>query len=101
RVSMPTASQTGAVVRPEGCEISAMKIYIFKSEANDALHAFAGDEDGSRLPAGFAPWCPEGVVEAGRPPPHNLSRIRIEGAIRLQGFQLWRTKRAAVADSEA
>ncbi len=78
-----------------------MKIYIFKSEANGALYAFAGDEDGSRLPAGFAPWRREGVVEAGRPPPHNLSRIRIEGAIRLQGFQLWRTKRAAIADSEA
>jgi hypothetical protein len=77
-----------------------MRIYIFKSDANDALHAFAGDEDGSRLPTGFAPWHPEGVVEAGRPPPHNLSRIRIESAIRLHGFQLWRTKQPLAVEPD-
>jgi hypothetical protein len=31
-----------------------MKLYIFKSEANGGLYAFAGDEAGSNLPAGFA-----------------------------------------------
>jgi hypothetical protein len=98
---MPTANPPGAVAHPKECEFYAMRIYIFKSEANGALYAFAGDEDGARLPAGFAPWRPEGVVEAGRPPPHNLSRIRIEGAIRLQGFQLWRTKRPVEANSDA
>jgi hypothetical protein len=77
-----------------------MRIYIFKSEANGTLYAFAGDDDGSRLPAGFAPWHPEGVIEPGKPPPHNFSRIRIESAIRLKGFQLWRTKQPAVVASE-
>ena len=51
-----------------------MKIYIFKSEANGGLYAFAGDEAGSNLPAGFAPWYPEGVIEAGISPPYNFSR---------------------------
>ena len=78
-----------------------MRIYVFKSEANGALYAFAGDDKGTKLPAGFAPWRPEGVIEPGKPPPHNFSRIRIESAIRLSGFQLWRAKRPAVAPSEA
>ena len=77
-----------------------MKIYIFKSEANDGLYAFAGDEAGSNLPAGFAPWHPEGVIEAGISPPYNFSRIRIESAIKMYGFQLWRTKRPVVAASD-
>jgi hypothetical protein len=69
-----------------------MKIYVFKCEANAGLYAFAGDEDGSKLPAGFAPWSPEGVIEHGIAPPHNFSRIKIESAIKLYGFQLWRMK---------
>jgi len=77
-----------------------MRIYIFKSEANDALYAFAGDVDGSKLPTTFAPWQPEGAVEAGVPPPHNLSRFRIESAIKLNGFQLWRMKQKLMAASE-
>lgn len=76
-----------------------MKIYIFKSKAN-GLHAFAGDEGGTKLPAAFAPWNPQGVIESGFAPPHNFSRIKIESAIRLKGFQLWRMKRS-VAASEA
>jgi hypothetical protein len=78
-----------------------MRIYVFKSETNGALYAFAGDDEGSKLPAGFAPWHPEGVIEAGKPPPHNFSRIKIESAIRLQGFQLWRTKQSGRRASEA
>jgi hypothetical protein len=77
-----------------------VKIYIFRSEANGALYAFAGDEDGSKLPAGLAPWHPQGVIESGVAPPHNFSRIRIEGAIRLHGFQLWRMKQPAIDASK-
>lgn len=77
-----------------------MRIYIFKSEAN-GLYAFAGDDEGSKLPVTFAPWRPDGIVETGRPPPHNFSRIKIESAIRLNGFQLWRTKRPFVVASES
>jgi len=69
-----------------------MSIFIFQSETNAALYAFAGDLQGSKLPAQFAPWRPAGTVEAGKTPPHNLSRFRIESAIKLHGFQLWRMK---------
>jgi hypothetical protein len=69
-----------------------MRIYNFKSEANE-LNAFVGDVEGTKLPAQFEPWRPEGIIEDGEVPPHNFSRIRIEGAIRLHGFQLWRVKK--------
>jgi hypothetical protein len=72
-----------------------MRIYTFKSETSEGLRAFAADEDGSKLPHQFAPWLPDGVIETSERPPHNLSRIRIEGAIRLTGFQLWRIKQPA------
>jgi hypothetical protein len=72
-----------------------MPIYIFKSETNDALYAFAGDREGSKLPVQFAPWHQAGIVRLGEPPPHNFSRFRIESAIKLHGFQLWRMKHAA------
>ncbi len=66
-----------------------MQIYIFKSGTND-LMAFAGDVEGSKLPESFKPWHPDGVIEDGKTPPHNFSRFKIESAIKLQGFQLWR-----------
>jgi len=72
-----------------------MPIYIFKSETNDALYAFAGDLEGSKLPVQFAPWQQTGTVRVGEPPPHNFSRFHIESAIKLHGFQLWRMKPAA------
>ena len=74
-----------------------MTIYVFKSETNRELCAFAGDVAGSRLPSQFAPWLPEGVIEDSRPPPHNFSRFRIETAIKMKGFQLWRMKRPVKA----
>jgi hypothetical protein len=70
-----------------------MKIYVFKSEVSEGLCAFAADEDGGNLPSQFAPWRADGIIEPSAQPPHNLSRIRIEGAIKLSGFQLWRLKR--------
>jgi len=72
-----------------------MPIFIFKSEINNALYAFAGDLEGSKLPVQFAPWQQAGTVSLGEPPPHNFSRFRIESAIKLHGFQLWRMKPAA------
>ena len=42
----------------------------------------------------------EGVIETGIAPPYNFSRIRIESAIKMYGFQLWRTKRPVVAATE-
>ena len=78
-----------------------MRIYIFKSETNGALYAFTGDDGGSKLPPALAPWHRDGVIEPGKQPPHNFSRIKIETAIKLHGFQLWRTKRPVVARSES
>ena len=68
-----------------------MKIYVFKSEA-DELNAFVGDSSGSELPSQFAPWQPSGAIETGATPPHNFSRYKIESAIKLRGYQLWRLK---------
>ncbi|RDV01108.1 hypothetical protein [Undibacter mobilis] len=74
-----------------------MRIYIFTSEDND-LSAFSGDEEGAKLPAQFAPWTPAGFVENGAQPPHNFSRFKIEAALKLVGFQLWRVKEKEKAE---
>jgi hypothetical protein len=70
----------------------SMRIYIFKSDANTELRAFAGDLKGIKLPEQFRPWHAVGVVAPDRDPPHKLSREAIERAIDLHGFQLWRMK---------
>jgi hypothetical protein len=68
-----------------------LQIYMFKSE-NDEIRAFAGDVSGSKLPSQFAPWQADGTVNAGTTPPHRFSRFKIESAIKLNGYQLWRLK---------
>jgi hypothetical protein len=69
-----------------------MRIYVFKSEANGGLRAFAGDVAGRKLPDQFRPWHAAGVIEDDVDPPHSLSRQEIETAIDVHGFQLWRIK---------
>ena len=69
-----------------------MRIYMFKSELQKGLHAFAADLTGSRLPAQFQPWHATGVIAPGKDPPHQLSRNTIEKAIEAHGFQLWRKR---------
>jgi len=69
-----------------------LRIYIFKSDANAALQAFAADLTGSKLPQQFGPWHAIGVVGPDKDPPHNLPREKIEQAIDAHGFQLWRIK---------
>jgi hypothetical protein len=69
-----------------------MRIYIFKSEVNRGLRAFAGDIAGRQLPEQFRPWHAVGVVGDEDEPPHKLSRPEIEKAIDAHGFQLWRMK---------
>jgi hypothetical protein len=71
-----------------------MRIFVFKSEANPHLRAFAGDLAGNQLPKQLGPWSATGAIAPDGNPPHNLSRDVIEAAIEKQGFQLWRrTKR--------
>jgi hypothetical protein len=69
-----------------------MRIFMFTSQARDDLHAFAGDEGGSKLPSKYGPWGLTGSLNARTPPPHNFSRRVIEQAIMTEGFQLWRNK---------
>jgi hypothetical protein len=77
-----------------------MRIFIFKSEANRELGAFAHDPGGQQLPSKFGPWHAVGVIRPDKDPPHNLSRGSIEQGIASQGFQLYRkkAKKAVVAN---
>jgi len=79
---MPHSAQSKGIV---------VKIYVFKSET-DELSAFAGDPSGSELPGQFAPCRPDGAIDTGAAPPHEFSRYKIESAIKLRGYQLWRLK---------
>ena len=72
-----------------------MRIFMFASQSRDDLHAFAGDESGSKLPAKFGPWGLTGTLQARQSPPHTFSRRAIEQAISAEGFQLWRVKSRA------
>jgi hypothetical protein len=69
-----------------------MRIYVFKSELQKGLRAFAGDLAGSKLPSQFGPWHAVGVIGPDRDPPHQLPRNEIEKALENPGFQLWRKK---------
>jgi len=68
-----------------------MRLYMFASGVN-GLSAFSADAEGSKLPEQFQPWTLNGFVENGDSPPHNFSRFKIESAIKMVGFQLWRVK---------
>ena len=72
-----------------------MRIYVFKSDMQPGLRAFAGDLAGSQLPNQFRPWHVIGVIGPEKDPPHALPRATIEKAIADSGFQLWRKKAAA------
>ncbi|MBI3433811.1 MAG: hypothetical protein HY056_01835 [Proteobacteria bacterium] len=69
-----------------------MRIYIFKSQEQRTLRAFAADPAGEKLPSQFRPWQAIGVVAPNRAPPHGLSRTSIEKAIADHGYQLWRMR---------
>jgi len=75
--------------------MGTMRIFVFKSETNRELHAFAGDLSGFRLPSQFKPWRATGAIAPDREFPYKLSREAIEAAIREHGYQLWRAKRTA------
>lgn len=69
-----------------------MRIFMFKSQAQNGLHAFAADAGGQKLPKQHGPWTATGIIAAGKDPPHRLSRRAIEDALQKSGFQLWRMK---------
>jgi hypothetical protein len=72
-----------------------MRIFVFKSETQQGLHAFAADLTGSQLPAQFKPWRATGAIAPDGEFTYKLSREAIEAAIREHGYQLWRVKRSA------
>jgi hypothetical protein len=69
-----------------------MRIYIFKSDANNDLRAFSDDPSGVKLPDRFRPWHAFGAIAPDNDPPHHLPRGEIERAIGDTGFQLWRMR---------
>jgi hypothetical protein len=69
-----------------------MRLFMFKSESNSELHAFAADSAGQPLPSRHGPWTAVGVVREDKDPPHKMSREAIEKSIADQGFQLYRIK---------
>jgi hypothetical protein len=77
----------------------AMRIFIFKSEANPDLRAFGGDLVGTKLPGQFKPWRAVGAIAPNQDPPYKIARDDIEKAINEQGFQLFRFKKSAKAVS--
>jgi hypothetical protein len=70
----------------------AMRLFMFKSEGNRGLRAFAGAPGADKLPSRFGPWTAVGVVREDKDPPHNMKRDLIEKGISEQGFQLYRMK---------
>jgi hypothetical protein len=77
----------------------AMRIFIFKSEANPELRAFSGDLAGTKLPRQFKPWRAVGAIAPNQDPPYKIARDGIEKAINEQGFQLFRFKKRTKAAS--
>jgi hypothetical protein len=69
-----------------------MRIFMFASQARDGLHAFAGDDSGTKLPAKYGPWGLTGTLGSREAPPHKFSRQVIEQSISSEGFQLWRMR---------
>ena len=69
-------------------------IFMFRSGKSEALHGFAANSAGDRLPQKFGPWAGIGVVRPDQLPPHGLGRDAIESGIAEHGYQLWRKKKS-------
>jgi hypothetical protein len=69
-----------------------MRLFMFRSENDRELHAFAGDAGGRQLPSRHGPWTAVGVVRDEKDPPHKISREVIEKSIAEQGFQLYKKR---------
>jgi len=90
---MPSPKESaGNDNQASGRQQQSIRIYVFKSESNAELRAFAGDLDGSKLPSSHGPWTATGSVAPHMDLPHRMSRPAVELAIANVGFQLWRLK---------
>jgi hypothetical protein len=70
-----------------------MRLFMFKSEGNRGLRAFAGDPAGEKLPSRHGPWTAVGVVREDKEPPFHMKRESIEKGISDEGFQFYRMKK--------
>jgi hypothetical protein len=70
-----------------------MRLFMFKSESNRGLRAFAADPGAEKLPTRHGPWTAVGVVREDKDPPFNMKRDAIEKGISDQGFQFYRMKK--------
>ena len=95
-MSQVTADKDEVINHKRG---GAMRIFIFKSEANPDLRAFGGDLAGIKLPGQFKPWRAVGTIAPNQDPPYKIARDDIEKAINECGFQLFRLKKRAKAVS--
>jgi hypothetical protein len=77
----------------------AMRIFIFKSEANPDLRAFGVHLAGIKLPGQFKPWRAVGTIAPNQNLPYKIPRDDVEMAINERGFQLFRLKKRAKAVS--
>jgi hypothetical protein len=75
----------------EGAQI--MRLFMFKSESNRGLRAFAPDPAGEKLPTRHGPWTAVGVVREDKDPPFRMKRDVIEKAVSDQGFQFYKMKK--------
>ena len=75
-----------------------MRIFIFKSEANRELGAFAHDPGGQELPSRFGPWHAVGVIRPDKKPAAQSQPRRHRKGHRQRGsFSSYRTKAKKVA----
>jgi hypothetical protein len=70
----------------------AATLYIFRSDTNAEIYAFAATAKGEALPGKYAPWSMTGTVLPTRSLPHGLNRQAAEKGVADAGFQLWRMK---------
>jgi hypothetical protein len=76
-------------------ETAPMRLFMFKSQSNRELRAFAADPGGKPLPSRHGPWTAVAVLREDKQPPHKISRKVVEQSIADQGFQLYKVKSAA------
>ena len=74
-----------------------MRVFMFVSQAKDGLHAFAGDESGSKLPAKYGPWDFVATIDSYQRFPFGFPRKAVEEEIASRGYQLWRMKPESMA----
>jgi hypothetical protein len=88
-MSQVTADKDEVINHKRG---GAMRIFIFKSEANPDLRAFGGDLAGIKLPGQFKPWRAVGTIAPNQDPPYKIARDDIERRLTNAAFSFFDSK---------